>query len=416
MRICLTCREYPPETVGGGIGTYTANIARGLATAGHQVSVIARSVKGGETVHHEDGVRVHRILPCAIVGLTYALRGYGDGKTFLDAYLYSRAVAARVRRLMVEDGLDIVQSPEHGAEGFVLARDGAPIPHVVRFHTPLVMVTEAAGQRLSVGGRIVDAMERATARRAALYTSGSHALAMAVAARFRIARERIRVVPNFIDHETFRPASESEAAAFPPAHPPTVLYVGKIAPLKGARVLAEAIPRIVSRVPAVKVIIVGSDHPAPPSGSTKAEMQAVFEEAGVASSVTFLPPRERAALVRLYQGADVCVLPTLWDNFPNTCLEAMACGVPVVATAVGGLPEIIHDGIDGLLVPLRDPEALADAVVRLLSHADMRKTMGRTARKTIVDRYTRERVVAATTAVYEEAIVGSAARAGGGNA
>lgn len=365
MRVALICREYPPDTVGGGIGTYTATLARALAGAGHRVSVVAHAVRGSETARDEDSIRVHRILPAAVRGLSGALRRYGSGRTFADAYLYARAVATKVREIIGQEGLDVIQSPEHGAEGFVVATDGHHTPHVVRFHTPLFMVNQAVGHRLSLGGRVVDSMERATARKAVLNTCASRALAAVVAARFGISLERIRVVPNAIDHGTFRPAPR------PATRTRTVLYVGKVAPLKGAQVLAEAIPRITIRVPGVQVVIVGSDHPGQRQDSASAEILAYLRTVGLESTVRFLPPVERSRLVHMYQAADVCVLPTLWDNFPNTCLEAMACGVPVVATRVGGLPEIVEDGKSGLLVPPNDPPALAEAVAGLLTNTDL---------------------------------------------
>lgn len=397
MNICLICQEYPPDTVGGGIGTYTANIARGLVEAGHRVWVIARAVRGVEATTREDGLTVHRILPAQLPGVGLLDRRK-DRKSFADAYFHSLAAAAKVRQIVREHTLDIVQSPEHGAEGLALARDHVPVPHVVRFHSPLFLVNEASGRRLSLGGRIVHTMERAVARSAVLNTSASLALARTVSRAFGIPLERVRVVPNSIDHETFRPANRV------PAQPPTVLYVGKIAPLKGMRTLAEAIPSIVRRIPEVRVVLIGSDHVVPGAGSTKEQMLGDLHRAGVADRVSVLAPVERSQLVRLYQEADVCVLPTLWDNFPNTCLEAMACGTPVVASAVGGLPEIIDDGKNGVLVPPGDGATLADAVVGLLERREARLEMGRAARARILETYTRPRVVAATIAVYNEAI------------
>ena len=398
LHVCLVCGEYPPDTVGGGIGTYSAALARGLAKTGHRVSVIARAVRGRETVHREDGIVVHRVLPLRTPGLRQVFRRFG-GKTFADAYLFARAVAAKVANVTAGDGVQIVESPEHGAEGFMLAKRCAHVPHVVRFHTPLFLVNEAIGRKLSVGGRIVDVMERTTARRAVLTTSPSRDLAEIVASRFDIPLARIRVVPNCIDHETFHPA------AHPPSGEPTVLYAGKVAPRKGIAVLAEAIPLIVRRVPQVRIVVVGSDHPtATGTGSSKQEMLERLTQAGVASRVTILPPTDRAGLVRLYHGAHVFVQPSLWENFPYTSLEAMACGVPVVASAVGGLKEIIEDGKDGVLVPAHDAARLADAVATLLEQPERLLEMRQAARRKILTHYTIEQLVAETLAVYEEAI------------
>jgi len=401
VRIALICREYPPGTIGGGIGTYAATLAPALVRAGHSVIVLTRSAGGSDTIATEDGVEVHRmpVAPAGALGRLVRRRRV----TFLDAYRYSQTVAARLSEIMDARDIDIVESAEHGAEGFGLMRDGLRVPHVVRFHAPLFVVNQAVGHRLSMPGRIVHWMERTTARRAALNTCPSRALATIVAARFGILAERIRLVPNPVDHELFRPAGAQ------PPRAPTVLYVGKVAPLKGARILAEAVPHLVRCVPEVRVVLIGSDHPSEQGHSTRAEMLAHLRRTGVASNVTFLPPMDRAALVQAYQSADVYVMPTLWDNFPNTCLEAMACGVPVVASAVGGLPEIINDGVDGRLVPPRDPERLAAEVVGLLQHPRRRVAMGQAARRRIETAFTPERVARETTAAYEEAVARFAA-------
>lgn len=388
MHVCLVCQEYPPDVVGGGIGTYTANLARGLAAAGHRVSVVARALSGSAPVTADGPITVHRIRPSRI--------GPFDGKTFADAYLYAHAVTAEVKRLAERERIDILQSPEHGAEGLTLSQVG--IPHVVRFHTPLFLVNRAVGRRLSAGGRIVHLMERTSARRAALNTSASRALADRAAAAFGIPSERIRIVPNSIDHETFRPAREQTD------QPPTVLYVGKVALLKGALVLAEAIPLILRQIPTARVLIVGSDHRMPDGRSTREALGGRLEAAGVRSGVTFVDPVERSQLLALYQRATVYVFPTFWDNFPNTCLEAMACGLPVVASAVGGLPEIIDDGVSGFLVPPHHPQALADAAVRVLADAALRRRIGEAARQRVVAAFTSDRIVRATLATYREAI------------
>ena len=396
MQICLLCQEYPPEVRGGGIGTYTYTLARSLARAGCRVHVVARATHAPLT-REEEGVVVHRIAPPPDL-LQKAARPLTGPQSFLDAYAYSRAAAAKVREIVRQEGLDVVQSPEHGAEGLALLRDGQDLPHVVRLHTPLALVNEAAGRKLSPGGWIVHWMERAAARWATLNTCASRALTRRVAERFGIPPGRIRVVPNAIDHEQFRPAPS------PPEGEPTVLYVGKIAPLKGALVLAEAIPHVLRRVPEARFVCVGSDHVTPGAGSTRDRMRATLKPFGADERVHFLEPVPRGELVAMYQRAHVVVLPTFWDNFPNTVLEAMACGAPVVASAAGGVEEIVTHEREGVLVPPGDPERLEDAISRLLLDPDRRREMGAMARQKVLREYTPQRVAQRTLEVYGEAI------------
>jgi glycosyltransferase involved in cell wall biosynthesis len=108
-------------------------------------------------------------------------------------------------------------------------------------------------------------------------------------------------------------------------------------------------------------------------------------------------------LMDCYRRAALFVMPSYYETFGISCLEAMAFGLPVVATRAGGLPEVVEDGVTGLLVPPGDSAALADAICRLLADADLRQRLGETGRERVVANFTAERVVQETMAVYERA-------------
>jgi starch synthase len=105
-----------------------------------------------------------------------------------------------------------------------------------------------------------------------------------------------------------------------------------------------------------------------------------------------------------YRRAAVCVVPSRWDNSPNTVYEAMGCGTAVVASRVGGIPELVTDGETGLLVPPDDPAALAEAVVTLLADPDRRARMGYRARAQALARFESATIAAQTLALYREAL------------
>jgi glycosyltransferase involved in cell wall biosynthesis len=119
------------------------------------------------------------------------------------------------------------------------------------------------------------------------------------------------------------------------------------------------------------------------------------------AAVEFTGPVDRDRLPALYASAAVCLIPSLYENFPYTCLEAMACGCAVVASAVGGIPEIITDQVDGLLVPPACPEALAAAVSRLLSDPPLRRQLGAQARSNVCNRFSRRVICAETVRAYQ---------------
>jgi glycosyltransferase involved in cell wall biosynthesis len=153
-----------------------------------------------------------------------------------------------------------------------------------------------------------------------------------------------------------------------------VLSVGRLAEQKGHIYLLEAIPAIVKQFPKTVFAIAGD-------GLQRAELEARSEQLGISQSVRFLGTR--SDVPELLQMADIFVLPSLWEGFPIALLEAMEAGLPVIATRVEGVEEIIVDGSNGLLLPPGDPEALQFALQRMLAQPDLRVNLG-TAGKTLV--------------------------------
>jgi glycosyltransferase involved in cell wall biosynthesis len=171
---------------------------------------------------------------------------------------------------------------------------------------------------------------------------------------------------------------------WPPADGPVVGYVGRIEPRKGVLDLARAAPAIRSAVPGARVVLVGSD--------------AYEADAGYGARVAAVADVERCGWVEradaLMAHLDVLVLPSYAEPFGTVLAEAMAAGTPVVATAVGGLPEVVRDGVEGLLVPPGRPDALAAAVVEALGRREQLSAAGRrAARRFAADGYA-ERVEA----------------------
>jgi len=112
----------------------------------------------------------------------------------------------------------------------------------------------------------------------------------------------------------------------------------------------------------------------------------------------------RTDLVRAYQEAAVCILPSTWENSSYTLLEAMACATPVVACNSGGSPELIENGISGFLIPVNDSEALVARIAQLLTEPSLRKSMGDNARRRIEESFSVERVLPEMIAAYDFAI------------
>lgn len=187
--------------------------------------------------------------------------------------------------------------------------------------------------------------------------------------------ERIEIVPPGVISAFFSPGSRSGArAAVGLDDRPTLLFVGRIQALKGLDVAVGALAAL-NRSDARLVIIGG------PSGAEgDRELQRVLTLAhglGVAGQLQFVEPQPHHLLASWYRAADVCVVPSRSESFGLVALEAMACGVPVVATRVGGLRDLVTDGLSGVLVDERSPEGFARAIEPLLESTERAASMGR---------------------------------------
>jgi len=175
-------------------------------------------------------------------------------------------------------------------------------------------------------------------------------------------RSRIDVVHPGVDLETFTPGDQAAARAVLglPTGEPVLAFVGRIQPLKAPDVLLRA----AAKLPGVRVLIAGG-----PSGSGLAApdtLVALADELGISDRVTFLPPQSREQLVTVYRAADLVTVPSYSESFGLVAVEAQACGTPVVAAAVGGLPVAVRDGVTGALVDGHDAGDWANTIDTLL--------------------------------------------------
>lgn len=168
--------------------------------------------------------------------------------------------------------------------------------------------------------------------------------------------------------------------------------VARLHPVKGHTHLLKAIPRILERVPGVYFLFVGE-------GPLSEQIKKEAHEMMIDDSVHFLAVRQDIPMILAC--SDLFVLPSLSEGMPNVALEAMAAGLPVVATAVGGIPEIIEDGESGLLVPPADPHALAVAITRILTDPPQLKKMGSTARERIMNKFPTHANISAYEELYQ---------------
>ncbi len=187
---------------------------------------------------------------------------------------------------------------------------------------------------------------------------------------------RVEVVPPGVDHAFFSPGDQGGArTALGLGDHPVLLFVGRIQPLKGLTVALGALAELTPRHPDAVLVVVGGQSGR--DGETEmAAARALIAHHGLENRVRFVPPQPHHMLSTYYRAADVVVVPSRSESFGLVALEAAACGVPVVAAAVGGLRTLVEEGVTGLLVDTRDPAAYAVALDELLGRPAVAAAMG----------------------------------------
>jgi len=375
LKILLLTREYPPD-VYGGAGVHVEYLARELArlatvevrTFGHQDVEAARLVVHGHGAAAEAADSPESTYPFAPV--VRALRiGLSLGARPTDA--------------------EVVHSHTwYAAFGGLLAHLIHGIPLVVTAHS-IEPLRPWKREQLGRGADVSAWVERAALEAADAVIAVSTEMRRDLLRHYPLAPERVHVIPNGVDTDTYRPVpgrARLERFAIDPARP-YVLFVGRISRQKGLLHLIRAIPDL---APGVQVVLCAG---APDTPDLAREVEAaVARVRAQRSGIVWIPEMvDRATAVELYAHAAVFCCPSVYEPFGLINLEAMACQVPVVATAVGGIPEVVANGETGLLVPVdviehdgvvepRDPEGfareLAHALNTLLADASLRRTMG----------------------------------------
>lgn len=218
-----------------------------------------------------------------------------------------------------------------------------------------------------------------------------------------VAETLIELIPNGIDLERFKPGNKSAARQELGLAPDSsiVLSVGSFAPHKGHRFLIEALPIVLATVKNVQFVLVGD-------GKMKDPLVSQVQSTGLASHVQFTGVQPASALPKWYQAADLFVIPSLSEGTPNVLIEAMACGLPIVATNVGGVGEIIKHGVNGLLVAPQSADDLSDSLLSLIKNPELRTRLAQSGADWIQSHGdTWKNQAQALLALYERVLYGS---------
>lgn len=397
MHIVLANQWFLPEH--GGIGKYNAEMARAYRTLGHQVTVICKRPAPTVPLEEEiDGVRVRRIP----IGDSYWLRRtpvVGRYARPTRQLVHAWRVNRALREVHARQPVDVVEFAEVNAEGFFFAR--APLaPIVVRCHTPTSVLRRYYPPReLDYDTSIIVRCEKDMVKRAHALTAPSKDMTRVIAREFAAPLENICVIPNALSlPETLEGSNGRTSKRFP-----TILYVGRLERVKGAAVLAEAIPSVVRRFPETRFTFAGGDRPTARGTSQRAELESYLQKTGVRSNVEFLGSVDNSTLETAYRDSDICVVPSLlYESFSYTSAQGMAAGKPVVASRIGGIPETVEDGITGILVTPGSGQELAEAIIHLACESGQRKQMGRAGREKVAREFDPIKIAHRNIHTYED--------------
>lgn len=398
LRICLMSMAYPPFQY-EGVGRLTNLMAKGLFELGHIVHVITRGSQ--EAVSFYDGAFVHQVPVRQERYTTYRLY-----PRLFNVLNYSHAVYDQVKRLVMNDGIQVADTPLWQMDGLVTAVSNT-IPTLVRLVTAAKQISDLQREQ-GTDARLLGEMERALIERAHHIAPNTRATLDNVRQVYKVDLPdgRFTLLPYGIV-----PAPEEAIRPFAKHDPPqtlTVLYVGRLEKRKGILDLFAAIPRVLQKVTNARFIIVGADN---------SEQDGFLRQKGMTypqyfkkqhpqltSCVQFTGAVSEEELQTHYQSCDLFVAPSLYESFGLIYLEAMNYAKPVIGCRAGGIPEVIDEGVTGLLADPGASASLAESILTLLQSPVKLYEMGLAGREQLIHRFSHVQMARGFAAVYRQMI------------
>ena len=389
MRICFISYEYPPDTGIGGIATYILQITSLFSKKGVDVEVICGSKNRSGTEVISDSYTITRIR-CL------------NQEAFNT--LFSKVVRDRHRL----KPFDLAEIPEYGAGALFIEQEIKEIPLIVKLHTPRFLIKQINDfyydqkplrklMNFFKGSYQKEKdPEYQSTLKADHIISPSVSLKEIVSSTWNIPAEKIIHAPSpYQPNENFFSIDINGSSQ-------TILYIGRLETRKGVWNLAKAIPLVLKNNPDAKFIFVGKDSKGP--HREKSMKKLMLSEIGdFEENVTFIDHVQITEIPGYLSKAGICVFPSIWENFPNVCLEAMAAGRGIIASQNGGMRDMLEDNQAGLLVDPHNVDIIAESIIHLLQHSMERIQMAKAGRNKVKDYYN-DRLVNELISLYESFI------------
>lgn len=381
MRIAYISYEHPAGISGGGIGTYIGQISASMARQNHSVEVFSGTLQNNALKIDLDGYILHLI----------------PANSNLE---FRNRVLPFFSKRHAELPFDIIESAEYGADGLEIKKAFPALPLTLKLHTPSFLIWKLNEHknaitdklRFIVGGLIKlkivkpywtyykkEDPEYELFKLANTVSSPSVSLAKIVEAKWGINAD-IQIIPNLFENsdKVFKPVTINSNII--------ITFIGKLEKRKGILDLMNSIPLILKLFPHTIFRFIGRPSPSP---YLHMDMTTYIKKklTKYAGSLEFFGYQPHDKVITLIEDSHICVFPSLWENFPNVCLEAMSVGRAVIGTDNGGMADIIKHDFNGILIKPNSPKGIFNAVKTLINNPDKITTLGNNARKTVSTLY-----------------------------
>ncbi|BAZ29613.1 putative glycosyltransferase [Cylindrospermum sp. NIES-4074] len=360
MRIGFVTTEYITEkNFSGGLANYLHRVAKALVSLGNEVHIIVRSDIDRSEFDHE-GIHIHRLMGGQIKRWLSHLTRHGMPETS-NCLDFNFQVYHKLMQLHKQHPFDIVQFPDWDACG-VISSFLLPIPQVTRISAYRPVWYENSGERRDRDERTIEWLEWLQMRLSKYIYAPSYTLKRLLAEEAKITHVRVIRTPFYLETSDWDSSVFNEYLQ----GRKYLLFFGRFQLHKGFHILAQALPQVLEKHPDCYAVFVGLDVSSSLASSMKEYALSLCSQ--YTDRLIFIDQIPHTQLYPVIAGTKLVVLPSLIDNLPNACLEAMALGKPIIGTVGASFDELLTEGETGFLVPVGEVNALATKINEAWMH------------------------------------------------
>jgi len=394
MKICMFAKGLPVH-IKGGMEIYVEELAKGLVKRGHEVTIITTKHPEGRKKEEEEGnLRIYYV---------------GDKPLKYTRTFFKESIKL-FKNLNEKNKFDIVHS-QSGAGVWYALKCEKIAPLIITFQGTALNEAKSLRNTGLIGwgkGMYILVKDfinyhvfnhKLFFERADKIIAVSNELAEDIKRQYKVPEEKLVVIPNGIDVSKFKSMLvDNLREKLGLADEKVIVSVGAISKQKGFHLLLKILPDILKEYKNVRLIIVGT-------GPYLQKLKDMAAKLGIENHVIFAGKVSHEELPKYYNLADIFAFPTLrMEGLPLVVPEAMACEKPVIASRIGGIPTVIENNVDGILIEPGNLKELKERIMEVLRDEELAKKLGKNARKKVVEKFSLDRMVEDTIKVYEEVL------------